>query len=259
MILASILFGCSETGEDAEIARVVNLTENIEVVDSALEARVAALLGIGFPKLNNENCEEFLMNWGVENGLYNVILKTKYGEIEIELFDDTPLHSYNFLYKIHRQYYTETEFTRVVPEFVIQGGNSEEEGPQQQRFLIGQHTLGAEFSEEYVHARGAVAMSRSYSNNPEKRSSAYDFYIVTGRKIGDVEIAQIESEKGLTYSSDQKSRYKKIGGAPHLDGEHTVFGRVIRGMDVADKIALTPTDDSDWPLERLEIEMNLVK
>ena len=89
MILASILFGCSEIGEDAEIARVVDPTENVEVVDSALEARVAALLGIGYPKLDNENCEELLMNWGVENGLHNVILKTKHGEIEIELFDDT--------------------------------------------------------------------------------------------------------------------------------------------------------------------------
>ena len=103
MIFASIFFSCFETGGNAEIAAEVAPPENIEVVDSALEGRVAAILGIGYPKLDNNNCEEFLMNWGVENGLHNVILKTKHGEIEIELFDDTPLHSYNFLYKIHRQ------------------------------------------------------------------------------------------------------------------------------------------------------------
>ena len=106
-----------------------------------------------------------------------------------------------------------------------------------------------------VHVRGALAMSRSYSNNPDKLSSSYDFYIVTGRRIGDVEIAQIEEEKGRKYSEAQKKAYKEIGGAPHLDGEHTVFGRVVRGMDVADRIAKTPRDESDWPLERLGIVM----
>ena len=105
-------------------------------VDSALEARVAALLGVGYPKLNNENAEEFLLEWGLENEIKNVILETKHGEIELELYTQTPIHSLNFIYTIHRQYYTETEFTRVVPEFVIQGGNSEEETPQQRRFLM---------------------------------------------------------------------------------------------------------------------------
>jgi peptidyl-prolyl cis-trans isomerase B (cyclophilin B) len=140
---------------------------------------------------------------------------------------------------------------------VIQGGNSEEEKPQQQRFLIGQHTLKPESNPNHIHTRGSLAMSRSYSNNPDKLSSSYDFYIVTGRKIGDVELAQIESEKQLSYTPDQKRMYKSIGGTPHLDGEHTVFGRVIRGMEVADRIALTPRDDSDWPLEKLAIKMRL--
>ena len=110
-----------------------------------------------------------------------------------------------------------------------------------------------------MHVRGALAMSRSYSNNPDKRSSSYDFYIVTGRRIGDVEIAQVEGEKGMKYSDAQKKAYREIGGAPHLDGEHTVFGRVVRGMDVADRIAETPKDDSDWPLEKLEIKMRVVE
>ena len=87
------------------------------------------MLGIGYPKLTNENAEEFLIKWGEENPITNVILETKHGEIELELYHDTPLHSLIFLYKIHSQYYTDTEFTRVVPEFVIQGGNSEEEKP----------------------------------------------------------------------------------------------------------------------------------
>ena len=111
-------------------------------------------------------------------------LDTKHGRIVVELFDDVPVHRANFLYKVYRRYFDPSEFTRVVPDFVVQGGNSEEERPQQLRFLIGQHTLPAEFKDRHIHSRGALAMSRSYSNNPDKRSSGYDFYIVTGRKIG---------------------------------------------------------------------------
>jgi cyclophilin family peptidyl-prolyl cis-trans isomerase len=226
--------------------------------DVEVDERIRRLVASEFPTLDDENAASFLAEWGRGQTENVVALDTKHGRIVVELFDDVPVHRANFLYKVYRRYFDPSEFTRVVPDFVVQGGNSEEERPQQLRFLIGQHTLPAEFKSHHIHTRGAVAMSRSYSDNPEKRSSGYDFYIVTGRKIGAQELGRIQKEKGRSYTSDQAEIYARQGGAPHLDGEHTVFGRVVEGMDVVDRLAATPRDGSDWPVERLEVRMNLL-
>jgi peptidyl-prolyl cis-trans isomerase B (cyclophilin B) len=233
------------TQEDAQPVKKVEVDE-----------RIRRLVASDFPTLEDTNAASFLTEWGATQTENRVVLDTKHGRIVVELFEDVPVHRANFLYKVYRRYFDPAEFTRVVPDFVVQGGNSEEERPQQLRFLIGQHTLPAEFRDDRIHVRGALAMSRSYNDNPDKRSSGYDFYIVTGRKIGAEELGRIQRDAGRTYTAAQAQAYAKQGGAPHLDGEHTVFGRVVEGMDVVDRLAATPRDASDWPVERLEVRMN---
>ena len=258
MAFGLLALGCGspappKSASPAQKAHPASSADDVEV-----DERIRRLVASEFPTLDDKNAASFLAEWGRGQTENAVALDTKHGRIVVELFDDVPVHRANFLYKVYRRYFDPSEFTRVVPDFVVQGGNSEEERPQQLRFLIGQHTLPAEFKNHHIHSRGALAMSRSYSDNPEKRSSGYDFYIVTGRKIGAQELGRIQKEKGRSYTRDQAEIYARQGGAPHLDGEHTVFGRVVEGMDVVDRLAATPRDGSDWPVERLEVRMNLL-
>lgn len=248
------LFGCA--GEPVSDANATSEIQEV-VVDSVAIAAKSKILA--YPPLTDANCSEFLATWVNEHPDSQgqlIEVETKFGALTLELYDDVPLHAANFRYKISRGYYAPSEFVRVVPDFVVQGGNSEDPRAQEMRWLIGKHTLPSEFKEEYRHFRGALAMGRTYKGNPEKRSASYDFYIVVGRKVGAAELQQIEREKGIQYTEAQKQRYLTEGGTPHLDGEHTVFGRLVNGFDVLDRLSQVPTDESDWPLQRLEMQVS---
>lgn len=179
---------------------------------------------------------------------YKVIMTTDQGKIELMLYDKTPLHRDNFIALANKKFYDGLLFHRVIPSFMIQGGD-----PDSRNAKPGQ-TLGAgdsgeripaEFRYEYYHKRGALAAARD--NNPNKSSSGCQFYIVQGKKYSAEQLSNLEQQKGKKMAETHKKMYETEGGTPFLDGEYTVFGEVTKGMEVVDKITTTERDQADRP------------
>jgi cyclophilin family peptidyl-prolyl cis-trans isomerase len=112
------------------------------------------------------------------------------------------------------------------------------------------YTIPPEFVDSLVHIRGAIAAARLPDNvNPKKNSSGSQFYIVQGRPVTEAELDKLEAQKNIRYSKAQREAYLKYGGTPLLDRDYTIFGRVIEGMDIIDKISESKTDGRDRPIE----------
>lgn len=184
----------------------------------------------------------------VQGQKYRAIMKTDSGKITLELFDGTPNHRDNFIKLCGRHFYDGVLFHRVIPGFMIQGGDPESRGAKAGAMLgegdVG-YTIDAEFRPEYFHKRGALAAARD--NNPAKASSGCQFYIVTGKKFTAEALDMAERRSGHKLTAEQRSVYETIGGAPHLDQNYTVYGQVIKGMEVADKIVNVQRDGNDRP------------
>ena len=176
--------------------------------------------------INKKNAVAFLNIYGKQNKESKVLLKTRLGNITIQLYDDTPLHRASFIFLTKMGYFNTTCFYRVVPDFIIQGGESERLDTQRYKARYRRYKIPPEFRNNRKHDYGAVALARDWKNNPNKNSTAFEFYIVQNRQ-----------------------------GAHHLDGEHTVFGKVISGFETIDKIVNLEAGSDEWPLD--DVFMNI--
>lgn len=183
-----------------------------------------------------------------------VYIETEYGKITMELFENTPKHTENFMKLVKSKFYDSTLFHRVIPDFMIQGGDPDSKNAAAGAALGGGdigYRIDAEINQENFHQYGAVAAARD--NNPEKKSSGCQFYIVVGKKFTDDQLTQLSERNGRTYTPEQREVYKTLGGTPHLDGNYTVFGQVIDGMDVVEKIIKEPRNGMDRPNKDIEM------
>jgi len=187
-----------------------------------------------------------------------ILIETDFGNMKIKLYDSTPGHRDNFKKHAKEGYYDGTLFHRVIPKFMIQGGDPDSKGSAAEaRLGTGGpgYTQPAEIGA--YHFKGAVAAART--QNPEKKSSGSQFYIVHGNNVTTQQLNSFASQKGITYSAEDIARYTKSGGTPFLDNEYTVFGEVVEGLDVIDKIAATKIGNNDRPFDDVKMKVKIVK
>ena len=180
--------------------------------------------------LDDKNAIPFFFNYEKNNPEDKVRISTRFGNIDIKLFKNTPYHRANFIYLTKKGYFKNTTFHRVVPDFIIQGGNSDRYETAKKRGKIGKYLLPPDTKKGYKHHRGVVSMPSSEIENPYKLASPYEFFIV-----------------------------QKDPGAYHLDGNYTIFGKVISGMDVVDKINKQRIDSRETPLTNVFMDVAIIE
>jgi cyclophilin family peptidyl-prolyl cis-trans isomerase len=180
--------------------------------------------------LNDQNAIPFFFNYQKKNLEDKVRISTRFGDIDIQLYKNTPYHRANFIYLTKKGYFNGSTFHRVVPNFIIQGGNSDRAETADKRRKIGKYLLPPDTRKGYKHHRGVISMPSSEIENPHKLASPYEFFIV-----------------------------QQSPGAYHLDGSYTAFGKVIKGMDVVDKINKQKVDNREAPLTNIHMQVSIIK
>jgi len=190
-----------------------------------------------------------------------VKITTDSGIIIVKLYDSTPLHRDNFVKLVKEGFYDSLMFHRVIPEFMIQGGDPmSKNAPDGSMLGMGggdMTRIPAEFKSSLIHKKGALAAARD--GNPQKASSACQFYLVEGNVVNDEMLNTMEQRKEMKYTAAQRSIYKSIGGTAFLDQDYTVFGEVESGLEVISKIANVPRDSNNRPTGDVRMRMELVK
>ncbi len=189
----------------------------------------------------------------------DVLMQTTMGDMTIRLSDSTPLHRDNFLKLVKVGFYDSLLFHRVMNGFMIQGGDPASKNAATGIQLGGGgpgYTIPAEFRKTFFHKKGVIAAARQpdYAN-AEKASNGSQFYLAQGKVFTDTELDMMETQRlqGRKIPSAFRELYKIIGGAPHLDGDYTVYGELVNGIEIIDKIASVKTNSSNRPLEDVRI------
>jgi cyclophilin family peptidyl-prolyl cis-trans isomerase len=194
-------------------------------------------------------------------GTIRVKIITDSGTLFIRLYDSTPLHRDNFAKLVKEGFYDSLLFHRIIAGFMIQGGDplSKNAAPGVQLGMGGgdMQRIPAEFRNGLIHKRGALAAARD--GNPQKASSACQFYLVHGKRWTDAELNMFEQQSGVKYTEEQREIYKSLGGTPMLDHNYTVYGEVESGIEVIDKIASAPKAPDDRPIGDIHMHMEIIK
>lgn len=205
-------------------------------------------------------------------GKTEVVIETDRGKITLRLFDDTPVHRDNFIRLAKAGAYDGIIWHRVVKDMLIQSGDPRLKA-RGEKLMVDtsqmNYTLPAEIHyPRHYHRAGALAAARESNDvNPEKRSSGTQFYIVGGTVYTPGKLAEVHQlmqdadtlHKIPALTEAQKKSYTMKGGAAHLDGEYTVFGQVVDGLEVVKYLTRTPTDDKEHPLKEIRIKRVIVK
>ena len=200
--------------------------ETIQVPVKAVQKIEIKKVVKSWDSLKNNNVEAFFTEYLKKNKDTKVRITTKFGTIDLRLYNNTPIHRANFIFLTKIGYFNTTVFYRVAKNFVIQGGNSDDMYTMEQRKKYGNYLMKPEFRKNRTHKYGALAAARSYEKNPDQLSSPFEFYIVQSKH-----------------------------GAHHLDSVHTVFGEVIRGYSTMEKISKVEVDRDEWP--KIDIKMKV--
>ena len=223
-LFISLCFNCKDGKSDYDsnmpISDSIAIEESLE--SEKLKDTFIDISKSEYPLLTEKNAMEFFLQYDKEHKENKVRLVTDFGNIDILLFNETKFHRSNFIYLTKQGYFTDTQFYRVIENYIVQGGSTDDRDVMRKRKKIGKYLLPTDTKRGFKHDRGVISMPSSEIDNPHKLASPFEFFIT-------------------------------LRDVYQLDGDYTIFGRVIKGLEVCDKIAEVETDNGDWPLQNVYI------